>query len=70
MNIPSTQARHDMEIAADLRAREATWATVALKLNRQPGLPQRWTRVYAQEWERLLKEAEVRLSHAAGAPPA
>jgi HEAT repeat protein len=62
MHIPSSRTLRDMEIAADLRAQGATWATVALKLNRQPGLLQRWTRVYQQDWERLLKEAEERLS--------
>jgi HEAT repeat protein len=62
MNIPSTRTRHDMEIAADLRAQGGTWATIALQLKRQPGLLMRWTRLYAQEWERLLNEAEERLS--------
>jgi hypothetical protein len=38
MNNPSTRTRHAMEIAADLRARGATWATIVLKLKRQPGL--------------------------------
>jgi hypothetical protein len=27
MNIPSTRTRHDMEIAADLRAQGGTWVT-------------------------------------------
>ena len=61
MNIPSTRTRHDMEIAADLRAQGGTWVTIARNLKRQPGLLMRWTRVYAPEWERLLKEAEERL---------
>ena len=43
MNIPSTRTRHDMEIAADLRAQGGTWVTIGLKLKRQPGLL-RWTR--------------------------
>ena len=62
MNIPSTRTRHDMEIAAELRAQGATWATIGLQLKRQPGLLQRWTRVYAPDWDRLLKGAEERLS--------
>ena len=45
MNIPSTRTRHDMEIAAELRAQGATWATIAAKLKRQPGRLKRWTRI-------------------------
>ena len=44
MNIPSTRTRHDMEIAAELRAQGATWATIGLQLKRQPGLLQRPSR--------------------------
>jgi hypothetical protein len=38
MNVPSTRTRHDMEIAADLRAQGGTWATIAPKLKSQPAL--------------------------------
>jgi hypothetical protein len=55
-----------MEVAAELRAPGATWETIGLKLQRQPGLLRRWTKVCCDEWERLLKEAEERLSRQAG----
>jgi HEAT repeat protein len=66
MKIPSVRTRRDMEVAAELRAQGATWETIGLKLQRQPGLLRRWTKVYSEEWERLLKEAEERLSRLAG----
>jgi len=65
MKIPSTRTRHDMEIAAHLRAQGATWQTIAHKLGRQMALLHRWVKVYAAEWERLFREAEERLSREA-----
>jgi len=66
MNIPSVRARRDMEIVAELRAQGATWETAALVVGRQPGLVRRWTRVYRNEWELLLKEAQARRSQQVG----
>ncbi len=62
MKIPSTRTRRDMETAADLRAAGATWETAAEQTGRQPNLLIRWARVYHDQWEQLLREAEERLS--------
>jgi hypothetical protein len=55
-----------MELAAELRAAGATWETAALQLRRQVGLLVRWSRNYREEWERLFKDAEERLSRQSG----
>ena len=65
MRIPSDRTLHDMETAAELRAAGATWETAAEQLGRQPTLLIRWTRHYHEDWERLLREAEERLSRQA-----
>ena len=62
MKIPSSRTLRDMETAADLRAAGATWETAAEQTGRQPNLLIRWARVYRDEWEQLLREAEERLS--------
>ncbi len=62
MKIPSSRTLRDMETAADLRAAGATWETAAEQTGRQPNLLIRWARVYHDQWEQLLREAEERLS--------
>ena len=62
MKIPSIRTRQAMEMAAELRAAGATWETIASELKRQPNLVARWSKMYAQEWERMLSAAEERLS--------
>src|SRR5262249_37743663 len=66
MRIPSARTRRDMEMAAELRAQGATWETIAVKQGRQVGVLFRWTKYFREEWERLLKEAEDRLSRQGG----
>jgi hypothetical protein len=51
-----------MEMAAELRAVGATWETAGEQLHRQPTLLIRWVRVYREEWERFLRNAENRLA--------
>lgn len=65
MKIPSARTLRDMELAAELRAAGATWETIGAKLSRQPNVVQRWACVYRDEWERMLAEAEERLSRLA-----
>ena len=60
MKIPSMRTRRDMETAAELRAAGASWETAAAELGRQPNLLMRWAKVYREDWERLLLEAEER----------
>jgi len=62
MKIPSSRTLRDMETAAELRAAGATWETAAEQIQRQPNSLTRWARVYHEEWERLLRQAEERLS--------
>jgi HEAT repeat protein len=62
MKIPSIRTRQDMETAAELRAAGATWETIAAQLQRKLSLVARWAKLYAEEWECLLREAEERLS--------
>src|SRR5262249_10589237 len=62
MKIPSAKTRRDMEIAAELRAAGATWETAAEKLGRRRFVVQRWAKDYPDEWERLLGDAEQRVS--------
>ena len=62
MRIPSRRTRQDMEIAAELRAAGATWDTIAAKLKRQTSLVCRWQKLYAEEWDRLMRDAEARLA--------
>ncbi len=62
MKIPSNRTRQDMETAAELRAAGATWETIAAQLHRQRYVVARWVKHYAEEWERLLREAEERTS--------
>jgi hypothetical protein len=63
MRIQSPQTRRDLEIAAELRAAGASWDTAAAVLHRQPHLLSRWSRVYFEEWQRLLAQAEERQAH-------
>ena len=65
MRIPSHRTLRDMETASELRAAGATWETAAEQLGRQPTLLIRWTRHYHEDWERLLRDAEERLSRQA-----
>ena len=66
MRIPSARTRRDMEAAAELRAQGANWETCAINVGRHVNSVMRWTRVYREDWERLLHEAEQRLSQQAG----
>src|SRR5215468_8896900 len=61
MKIPSQRTRHDMELAAELRAAGATWETIGEKVERHPNVVIRWTSVYRDEWDKLLREAERRV---------
>jgi len=63
MKIPSQRTRRDMETAAELRAAGATWESIGVELRRQPTLIIRWARVYRDDWERMLQEAEERWAH-------
>src|SRR2546423_975978 len=65
MKILSSRTRRDLEAVAELRAAGATWETAAEHVGRQPNLLMRWARVYRDEWEQLLREAEERLSRQA-----
>lgn len=60
MRIQSPETRRDLEIAAELRAAGASWDTAAAVLHRQPHLLSRWSRVYFEEWQRLLALAKER----------
>jgi hypothetical protein len=47
-----------MKIAADLRGRGFSWATVAAKVQRNERTCTRWTERYPEVWNQLLREAE------------
>lgn len=49
-------------MAAELRAAGATWETIAEQLDRHPNHVSRWSRVYREEWEAMLQQAEERQS--------
>ena len=56
----SRETQRDLELAAELRAAGASWDTAAALLHRQPHVLSRWSRVYLEDWERLLAQAEKR----------
>jgi hypothetical protein len=60
MHIASQQTREDMEAAAELRALGATWETIGEVLGRRAFVLTRWVRIYPDEWEVFLREAEER----------
>jgi HEAT repeat protein len=60
MHIPSGRTRRDMDSAAELRAAGATWETIGEVLGRREFVLTRWARVYGDDWQRLLREAEER----------
>ena len=60
MQIQAPKTRRDLEIAAGLRAAGASWDTAAAVLHRQPHLLSRWSRVYFEDWQRLLAQAQER----------
>ena len=65
MSIPSARTLRDLETVAELRATGASWETAAAEVRRHPNVLMRWARVYRDEWDRLLREAEDRWSRQA-----
>jgi hypothetical protein len=51
-----------MELAAELRAAGATWEMIGEKVKRHPNVVVRWTSVYRDEWQQLLRDAEERVA--------
>ncbi len=60
MHIASEKTRRDMEAAAELRAAGATWETIGEVLGRKPFVLTRWARVYRDDWQQYLRDAEER----------
>jgi hypothetical protein len=60
MHIPSARTRRDMDAAAELRAAGATWETIGESLGRHAFVMTRWARVYRDDWQRLLNDAQDR----------